>query len=316
MRTEAPESAPPGAIRAVPVRHPLRWAAAAVVLVLAAMFAHMLVTNPNFDWGQVRHYLTNAHILSGVLTTLWLTAAAMAIGIAGGVVLALMRLSENPMVAAASWLYTWFFRGTPVLVQLIFWYNLQLLIGNISLGIPFGPVFATFNTNALDTTYMAAVLGLGLNEAAYMSEIVRAGIISVEPGQSDAALALGMRHLQAMRRIVLPQAARVIIPPTGNETISMLKATSLVSIIAVTDLLKATEDISSVNYQVIPLLMVASIWYLILTSALSAGQYYVERHYNRGSSGMHPIAPWQHLRRNLTTFHTRPAVPRRPEGGA
>jgi polar amino acid transport system permease protein len=316
MRTEIPETAPPGPVRAVPVRHPLRWVAAAILLVLAAMVVHMLVTNPNFHWAQVRHYLTSAHILSGVLATLWLTAAAMAVGIAGGVILALMRLSDNPMVAVASWLYTWFFRGTPVLVQLIFWYNLQLLTGNISLGIPFGPSFATFNTNALVTTYMAAVLGLGLNEAAYMSEIVRAGIISVEEGQSDAALALGMRHLQVMRRIVLPQAVRVIIPPTGNETISMLKATSLVSVIAVTDLLKATEDISSVNYQVIPLLVVASVWYLILTSALSAGQYYVERHYSRGSSHRRPTPPLQLLRRNLTTFHARPVPLRRPESGA
>ena len=316
MRTQTPQAAPPAAIRAVPVRHPLRWVAAAIVLVvLAAMFAHMLVTNPNFQWGQVRHYLTSAHILSGVLTTLWLTAAAMAIGIAGGTILALMRLSENALVAGASWFYTWFFRGTPVLVQLIFWYNLQLLTGNISLGIPFGPAFLIFGTNALVTTYMAAVLGLGLNEAAYMSEIVRAGIISVDEGQNDAALALGMRHLQTMRRIVLPQALRVIIPPTGNETISMLKGTSLVSVIAVTDLLKATEDISSVNYEVIPLLVVASIWYLILTSVLSAGQYFVERRYSRGSS-QRPAAPWQLLRRNLTTFHLPPALPHRPEGGA
>ena len=160
---------------------------------------------------------------------------------------------------------------------------------------------------------MAAVLGLGLNEAAYMSEIVRAGILSVDEDQSDAALALGMRHLQVMRRIVLPQALRVIIPPTGNETISMLKATSLVSIIAVTDLLKAAEDISNVNYQVIPLLVVASIWYLILTSILSAGQYYLERHSGRGSSRARPSAPLQILRRNLTTFHVRPALPQPPD---
>ena len=316
MRTQRPKQAPSGAIRPAPVRHPLRWAAAPVVLLLAAMAAHMLATNPNFHWAVVRHYLTSAHILSGVLTTLWLTAAAMTIGIAGGVILALMRLSANPVVASASRLYTWFFRGTPVLVQLIFWYNLQLLTGNLSLGIPFGPKLASFSTNALITTYMAAVLGLGLNEAAYMSEIVRAGIISVEDGQADAALALGMRHLQVMRRIVLPQAVRVIIPPTGNETVSMLKATSLVSIIAVTDLLKATEDISSVNYQVIPLLVVASIWYLILTSALSAGQYYLERHYNRGTPGTGPTAPLQLLRRNITTFHARPVAPPPAEGGA
>lgn len=287
-----------------------------MVLALAAMFAHMLVTNPNLQWGQVRRYLTSAHILGGVGATLWLTAAAMGIGIVGGVILALMRLSGNPMVAGASWFYTWFFRGTPVLVQLIFWYNLQLLVGNVSLGIPFGPSFVTFGTNALVTTYLAAVLGLGLNEAAYMGEIVRAGIISVEAGQSDAAMALGMRHLQVMRRIVLPQAMRVIIPPTGNETISMLKATSLVSVISVTDLLKATEDISSVNYAVIPLLVVASIWYLIMTSVLSAGQYYVERHYNRASARGRPTALLRVLRRNLTTFHARPVLPQWPEGGA
>ena len=227
MRTPIPDTAPPAAIRATPVRHPLRWAAAGLILLLAAMAIHMLVTNPSLQWDQVRGYLTNGHIVSGVLVTLWLTAAAMAIGICGGVILALMRRSANPMVASASWLYTWFFRGTPVLVQLIFWYNLRLLTGNISLGIPFGPAALTVNTNALVTTYMAAVLGLGLNEAAYMSEIVRAGILSVEAGQSEAALALGMRHFQVMRRIVLPQALRVIIPPTGNETISMLKTTSL-----------------------------------------------------------------------------------------
>lgn len=306
MATENPDAAPPGALRAVPVRHPLRWAAAGVVLLLAAMLAHLLVTNSNLQWGEVRRYLTTARVLAGVLSTLGLTAAAMITGTAGGVILALMRLSANPLVAAASRLYTWFFRGTPVLVQLLFWYNLALLTSKISLGIPFGPSFASFGTNALITTYLAAVLGLGLNEAAYMAEIVRAGIISVEHDQSDAALALGMRHLQVMRRIVLPQALRVIIPPTGNETISMLKATSLVSIIAVTELLKATEDISSVNYQVIPLLVVASTWYLILTSILSAGQYVLERRFGRGAAGQQPPAPLQLLRRNLTTVRSRP----------
>ena len=191
MRTEAPNSAPLGAIRAVPVRHPLRWAAAAVVLVLAAMFAHMLVTNPNLHWAVVRHYLTSAHVLSGVITTLWLTAAAMGTGIAGGVILALMRLSANPMVAAANWSYTWFFRGTPVLVQLIFWYNLQLLIGNISLGIPFGPAFATFDTNTLVTTYMAAVLGLGDDR----SPFAFGGLaVTIDPGAKEVLLPFS--HLQ------------------------------------------------------------------------------------------------------------------------
>lgn len=315
MRTETRDTAAPGAIRAVPVRHPLRWLAAAIVLLLAAMAAHMLVTNPAFGWGHVGNYLTDAHIIAGVISTLALTAAAMAIGAVGGVILALMRLSRNPLVSVASRLYVWFFRGTPVLVQLIFWYNLQLLTGNLSLGIPFGPAIATFSTNALVTTYAAAVLGLGLNEAAYMSEIVRAGILSVDEGQSDAALALGMRHLQVMRRIVLPQALRVIIPPTGNETVSMLKATSLVSIIAVADLLKAAEDISNANYQVIPLLVVASIWYLIMTSLLSAGQYYLERHLSRGSSHQQP-AGLHGLVRNLASVRARSAAPRFPEGAA
>jgi polar amino acid transport system permease protein len=307
MRTDAPDAPPAELIRAVPARHPLRWAAAIVIAVLAAMLAHMLVTNPNFGWDSVARYLTDPRILAGVAATIELTAAAMAAGIAGGLVLALMRLSRSPLLPAVSGAYTWFFRGTPVLVQLLFWYNIQALTGGISLGIPFGPALATVNTNQLITTYVAAVLGLGLNEAAYMSEIIRAGILSVDPGQADAARTLGMRRRQVMRRIVLPQAMRVIIPPTGNETISMLKATSLVSVIAVTELLKATQDISSVNYQVIPLLMVASIWYLIMTSVLSVAQHYIERHYGRGHAAAAPPAsrmPW--LRRRTTGQPTWP----------
>src|SRR5207248_10983234 len=149
----------------------------------------------------------------------------------------------------------------------------------IGLGIPFGPAFVHINANTAITPFTAAILGLGLNEGAYMAEIVRAGIISVPEGQSDAAQSPGMTPLQTMRRIVLPQAMRRIIPPTGNETISMLKTSSLVSVIAVNDLLGAAKNIYAVSYQVIPLLLVASIWYLICTTVLSVGQFYIERYY-------------------------------------
>ena len=309
--TETAEPVRPETIRAVPVRHPGRWVSGAVVLVLAAMLVHMLFTNPNLDWGTFGKYFSQKEILKGLVATLELTVIAMAIGIVGGVVLALMRLSANPMLSSAAWLYIWFFRGTPVLVQLIFWFNIKALFGDISLGIPFGPTFITWDVNSLVTTFVAAILGLGLNEAAYMSEIVRAGILSVDEGQTEASQALGMRRLKIMRRIVLPQAMRVIIPPTGNETISMLKTTSLASTVAFTELLKAGEDIFNANYKTIPLLIVVSVWYIIITSILSIGQYYLERYYGRGSSRELPPTPFQRLRRNLTTFHVRPRVPER-----
>jgi polar amino acid transport system permease protein len=296
----------PEEIRAVPVRHPGRWVAIAIIVVLAAMFVHMLWTNPNFEWGVVRKYFFDHGILHGLWATLELTVIAMVIGIAGGVLLALMRLSANPVLSSASWLYIWFFRGTPVLVQLIFWFNISALVGTtLSLGIPFGPTFVDFDTNLLITPFVAAILGLGLNEAAYMSEIVRAGILSVDEGQSEAAHALGMRRLMVMYRIVLPQAMRVIIPPTGNETISMLKTTSLVSTLAFTELLKAGQNIYNANYKTIPLLIVISAWYLLMTSILSVGQYYIERYYGRGSSRALPPTPWQRLRQNLFTFHAK-----------
>jgi len=232
--TEPPDLAAPAVrpdeIKAVQVRHPGRWLAAAIILVVAAAFANSAATNPRFGWGVVGHYFLSRRILDGLVVTLELTTLAMAIGIVGGVVLAVMRLSPNPLVGGASWLYIWFFRGTPVLVQLLFWFNIAALYPRIALGIPFGPQFVHLNANTLITTFAAATLGLGLNEAAYMAEIVRAGIISVDEGQTDAAQALGMTRLQTMRRIVLPQAMRVIVPPTGNETISMLKTSSLASV--------------------------------------------------------------------------------------
>jgi polar amino acid transport system permease protein len=274
----------PEDIRAVPVRHPGRWVAALIVLVIAVAIVRSVVTDPRFEWSVVGHYLFDERIFEGLRITLELTLIAMAIGAVLGILLAIMRLSPNPLVSGGSWLYIWFFRGTPVLVQLLFWYNIAALYPHIGLGIPFGPSFVHPDANTLITPFTAAILGLGLNEGAYMAEIVRAGIISVDEGQSDAARSLGMTRLATMRRIVLPQAMRVIIPPTGNETISMLKTSSLVSVIAVPDLLYAAQNIYSVNFKTIQLLIVASIWYLACTSVLYVGQFYLERYYGRGSS--------------------------------
>jgi polar amino acid transport system permease protein len=270
-------------VTAVPVRHPGRWVAAAVLLVVAAMVAHSLITNPKWQWDVVGQYLFSSRVLDGVVVTIELTVLAMLIGVLGGILIAVMRLSGNPIVSSIAWLYAWFFRGTPVLVQIIFWSFIALLYPYLSLGIPFGPEFVFFDSNKLVPIFLGAVLGLGLNEAAYMSEIVRAGIMSVDTGQTEAAEALGMSRLRIMRRIVLPQAMRVIIPPTGNETISMLKTTSLVSVVAVGELFTNVQLIYGGNYKQIPLLVVASLWYLLFTSVLSVGQYYIERRYSRGS---------------------------------
>jgi polar amino acid transport system permease protein len=301
----------PEEIRAVPVRHPGRWIASAAILVIAVALIRSVATNSRFGWSIVEHYFTSSQILDGLRATLELTVIAMVIGIAGGILLAVMRLSPNPLVGGVSWLYIWFFRGTPLLVQLIFWNNISALYPKIALGVPFGPAIVHANANDLITPFMAAILGLGLNEAAYMSEIVRAGILSVDEGQNEAAQALGLTRLQTMRRIVLPQAMRVIVPPTGNETISMLKNSSLVSVIAYTELLYAAQQIYASNYQTIPLLLTASIWYLIVTTLLSIGQYYIERYYGRGTARAQPLTPLQRLRRNLFNFrHAEP--PSRP----
>jgi polar amino acid transport system permease protein len=267
------------------------------------MIAHSVATNPKFQWHVVWQNMTQRVVLDGLLVTLELTVIAMAIGIALGVVLAIMRLSPNPVVSTASWLYIWIFRGTPVLVQLLFWFNVGVLYSHISVGVPFGVHFFSGTSNTVITSFTAAILGLGLNEGAYMSEIVRAGVLSVDAGQTEAAQALGMNRLRIMRRIVLPQAMRVIIPPTGNETISMLKTTSLVSVISLSDLLFGAQTIYDRTYQTIQLLIVASLWYLIVTSILSVGQYYVERRYSRGSARALPPTLIERFWRNATTFH-------------
>jgi len=302
MTAEVTASERPADIRAVPARHPGRWVASIVVLVLLAMLGHLLITNDNFGWSVVRQYLFNPIVRRGILATIELTILAMVIGVTFGIVLAVMRLSKNPVTLAVSWIYIWFFRGTPVLVQIIFWFNINLLIKSFSLGVPFGPTFVSWKVNSLITPFVAAVLALGLNEAAYMAEIVRAGLLSVDEGQTEAAHALGMTRLRTLVRIVLPQAMRVIIPPTGNETISMLKTSSLAYTISVLELLRATQSIAARNLETIPLLLVASIWYIVMTSVLTGGQFYVERYFARGASRTMARTPLQMIRSNLLTL--------------
>lgn len=282
--------------------------AAALVALIVLSIAKSVATNDNFQWGVVGDYLFDQRVLDGVVKTLELTVLAMVIGIVLGVVLAVMRLSPNWLIRGSSWTYVWFFRGTPVLVQILLWYNIAALYPTVDLGVPFGPSFIHLDANSLITAFIAATVAFGLNEAAYMSEIVRAGIISVDEGQTEAAKALGMTQGQTMRRIVLPQAMRVIIPPTGNETISMLKNTSLASVIALPELLYSVQLIYAQSYQVIPLLIVACIWYLAITSVLSVGQYFLERYYGRGSSRSQPPTLLEQLRSGWAARHVDTAT--------
>ncbi|MGC5259352.1 amino acid ABC transporter permease [Gordonia sp. DT218] len=275
----------PDPIKAVPLRHPGQWAAAAIVLVVAALFVYGAATNAAYAWDTYAKYLFDTRILSGVWYTLALTVLAMLIAIILGVLLAIMRLSPNPVLRYTAWVYLWVFRGTPVYVQLVFWGLFPSIYKQIDLGVPFVYQFAHFDIQSLNAAFTFAMIGLALNEAAYMAEIVRAGVSSVGEGQSEASVALGMSWAQTMRRTVLPQAMRVIIPPTGNEVISMLKTTSLVAAVPFTgEVYGRARDISGVNFQPIPLLMVASTWYLIVTSVLMVGQYYLERYYSKGAS--------------------------------
>lgn len=274
----------------VPLRHPARSIAAVLAVVVAGGMAWSLAENPNLHWSVIGHYLFAGLVFRGLWTTVWLTVAAMAIGVGGGMVLAVMRLSQNPVLVAVAATVVWAFRGTPLLVQIIFWGYLGALYPNVMLGIPFTHVaFYSQPTSSLITGSVAALLALGLNEMAYASEIVRAGILAVDHGQTEAAYSLGMSPTQTTRRIVLPQAMRVIVPPMGNETITMLKSTALVSVISGHDLLTNLQNVYSQNFQVVPLLVVASIWYLALTSVLSVPQSWLERRYARGSAGQHRV---------------------------
>jgi polar amino acid transport system permease protein len=276
---------PPELIKAIPLRRPGRWISAAVILIALGLFLYGVFTNKAYDWGTFGKYLFDQRVSQAAGITLLLTVLAMTFGVLLGVLFAVMRLSPNPVLKGVSWLYLWFFRGTPVYVQLVFWGLLVVIYKNIDLGIPFVHQFAHIETKGYFSAFWLAVIGLSLNESAYMAEIVRAGISSVDEGQNEAATALGMSWLQTMLRIVLPQAMRVIIPPTGNELISMLKTTSLVTAVPYSyELYSRTRDISVETFNPVPLLLVASAWYLFFTSILMVGQFYLERYYARGAS--------------------------------
>ena len=270
-------------INAVPVRHPGRWVGAAIILLFAVLAAQSIVTNENFRWDTVGKYLFDVLILQSIAWTLLLTVSSMIIAIVLAILLAFMRQSENPLFRYVSWFWVWFFRGTPVYTQLVFWGLVAVLYPKIILGIPFGPEWFSVDTDTVITALVAAIVGLGLNESAYLAEIFRAGLKSVDNGQMEAAEALGMRRSKVMWRIILPQAMRVIVPPTGNETIGMLKTTSLVLAIPFTlDLTFVTNTIANRTYLPIPLLIVAAFWYLVVTSLLMVGQHFIEKHYGKG----------------------------------
>ncbi|MFD8536538.1 amino acid ABC transporter permease [Streptomyces rubrogriseus] len=274
-KSAAPPDTPDGTDlpRIVPQRHPGQWTAAAIVLVLLALAVNSVLRNEAFQWGVVADRFTSDAVLRGLWLTLWLTAVVMLLGFALGTLLAAFRLSANPVLRAVSRGYVWLFRSIPVLVQLLLWFNIGALYPRV-LGV---------RTVDLLGPVTVAIIGLTLHEAAYAAEVVRGGILSVDRGQVEAAQALGLSRWRRWRRIVLPQAMRSIVPPAGNMLIGTLKGTSIVSVIAVQDLLYSVQLVYHRTYQVIPLLMVATVWYTVITSLLGIGQYYVEKHYARGT---------------------------------
>ncbi len=298
--TDSADQERPGIIHAVPVRHPGRYVAIAVIAVLALMFLHMVLTNPAFNWPFVFEAMNQDVVIEGFIKgTLMCTVLAMLFGVIGGVILAVMRLSTNPVLRAVSWAYTWFFRAIPRLVLLTIMGVLGILFplasGGLSFGVPFDWViidwlglsgdwrFYSVDANTLFSGFIGAIVGLAASEAAYMAEIARAGINSVDKGQMEAAQAVGMSRSLAMRRIVLPQAMRVIVPPTGNETIAMLKDTSLLIALPLsTEMFFQLSQIGARTFQLFPVFVAATLYYLIATSILMIGQTYLERHFGRG----------------------------------
>jgi polar amino acid transport system permease protein len=260
---------------------PGRWLAVIAAVLFAGWLTYTIIVNPNLHWDIIAKYQFDGVILDGLWVTVQLTLISMAVGITIGVLIAVMQLSDSPVLRLTAGAYTWFFRGTPLLVQLIFWFNLALIFPEISIGVPFdGPKLISWQSNQLITGFVAALLGLSINEGAYMAEIVRAGIQSVDPGQREAGASIGMSNRQILSRIILPQAMRVIIPPFGNQFISMLKTTSLVSVIAGADLMTVSQHLYLANFEVVAMLIVASLWYLVLTTIASVAQHAVERRYS------------------------------------
>ncbi|MGW3104022.1 amino acid ABC transporter permease [Streptomyces sp. NPDC001100] len=305
-RAPGPEDTPPAApkpIKAIPVRHYGRYVSAVVAIGILVSIIYAFGQG-KINWHAVPDYFFDHRIMTGVYKTLLLTVLSMVIGIVGGIGLAVMRLSKNPVTSSIAWFYIWFFRGTPVLVQLFLWFNLGLVFEYINLG----PIYKNYWSDFM-TPLLTALLGLGLNEAAYMAEICRAGLLAVDEGQTEASHALGMSHAKTLRRIVIPQAMRVIVPPTGNEVINMLKTTSLVAAVQYPELFRYAQDIGQNSGAPVEMYFLAAAWYLIMTSVLSVGQYYVERYYARGSSRALPPTPLQKIRANLLSVG-------RPKGAA
>jgi polar amino acid transport system permease protein len=305
-RAPGTEDTPPAApkpIKAIPVRHYGRYVSAVIAIGILVAIVYAFGQG-KINWHAVPDYFFDHRILTGVYKTLLLTVLSMVIGIVGGIGLAVMRLSKNPVTSSIAWFYIWFFRGTPVLVQLFLWFNLGLVFEYINLG----PIYKNYWSDFM-TPLLTALLGLGLNEAAYMAEICRAGLLAVDEGQTEASHALGMSHAKTLRRIVIPQAMRVIVPPTGNEVINMLKTTSLVAAVQYPELFRYAQDIGQNSGAPVEMYFLAAAWYLIMTSVLSVGQYYVERYYARGSSRALPATPYQKIKANMLSIG-------RPKGGA
>jgi polar amino acid transport system permease protein len=326
-------------VQVVPVRHVGQWIGTAFLVLFVAMAVHTVfskipsgarschtvlgkvrchaVMKWRFGWNVIFHYFSSTEILRGLLVTLELTAAAMVVGIVLGVFVAIMRLSRSRLLSGAAWTYTWFFRGTPVYVQLLLWGFIAFLYPTFAIGIPFTNIYLIhFSANTVFIPFNAAVVALGLNEGAYFSEIVRSGLIAVDEGQTEAATSLGMSRGQTLRLVVLPQAMRVIIPPTGNEVISMLKTTSLAVVVAVVELLGAVTNIYTQTYQIVPMLLLASIWYLIVSTILSIGQFYLERFFAKGALRTPPPTPIQRLRRDLRGIASKYRTKRGVQAGA
>lgn len=281
-------------VDAIPLRRPWRWISAVIVVAAVVWFVTIVVTNPNLDFGVVGEFLLDPRIVEGAWLTILITVISMVVSTLLAIVVAAMRLSANPVLSGVAWFYVWAFRGTPLLVQIVLWGYLGLLFDRIRLGIPLTDVvFWSIDTNTLITPFIAGLLALTLNQAAYSSEIVRAGMISVDEGQREAAYSLGMSPLYTFRRVLLPQAMRVIIPPLGNELISMIKNTSLLSLIAVMEVYTRATQISAQNLKQVELLIVVSIWYLLIVSILSIPQFYLERYFGRGVERNAPTSTLQ-----------------------
>ncbi|MER6787469.1 amino acid ABC transporter permease [Streptomyces sp. NPDC000658] len=296
----------PRAQRVQPLRRPGRWIATAVVLVLVAQFAHGLISNPFYQWDRFGYWFLRPVILDGLLITLEVAAYSAVLGLLGGVLLALARLSKSPVLRAVSWTYVWALRSIPLIVVLLFLYNFSALYQTLSLGVPFGPAFVRFDESRLATDMVIAVVGLSLNEAAYAAEVVRGGILSVDQGQHEAAAALGLPRGYQFWKIVFPQALRSIVPNYVNQLIGLVKATSLVFYVSLLDLFGTAQTMGSTYPgDIVPLLLVVTVWYLVLTSLVSVVQFYVERHYARGATRSLPPTPSQKLRTALTDLRAR-----------